>query len=894
MPFGRCIEFSGGGLEAEGVGGTSPLSSGYEFPQNVTDSIEDADEAFWVAYNSLESDSATGGAGAFMPSPASNSLGSSWAVLGGPGGNHHLELSPPALSPLGGGEFDHSRNGPFSATSTTPNDAHFLGQTIAQDGQQYLVPGEFVFDSQQLSGQYLGQGLPSWRITDGHRSDFTALYNTFPRVSTGLEPQTFPEINFENLNAQTFQSAVDVPPWEPLSLRRDTVVPAPAPVTTTAPDLTSHLSSSIFIMDEHSFISPSPPSHHQYSPSASASPRSPDIPIKWEQELIGVPILKPKTGSAPIPIRKTNHKPSNSSTVSSYRVSKPRKASPTDANSSALSGLLTAQAKAQQQQSQSSSKSPSPTPSSSSSSGSSPSQGGGSQAKFLIVTPSTITAHAQSQSTNPHHQQTNPFECFEALRPSQRGRKGPLATDTKQSALQVRRKGACFCCHARKVRCDMERPCRNCVKLTQIVPQAVCWQFPDFLPVLFPDFIRGHFRKEEMTKFIETSIESFTVDGVERPCTVELYSGFNFSARLQIRAKFFTAKTLDVQQHWHLQVGRNSVDLQARDTAPIGLEMKSSSGNSSSNNNNPQRDELKRKVREYINSIVDEPNYASLVTEGLRHTDVPRKILAIIHDYANKADSSMIRRALSIYAMHFVLTRHLCLTPRTVADLSSSVNPNLIPQTNAYVTPRVLNRQIKAIIDDMLSREMQLLFENFSKSLKPKLRREWAPCLAAFLVLCLFMESVETAADTFVISENEIALRNHFPAKYKRQYALNINKEMENMPFKQFAFQFHQIYQTYSRDAATRSFNPLIDDNCFELGELDKHASEMVRRLRRIMDEDDRDSWNELDFLTADPILPNVEEHPYPRDIAFNYTGRLVSKFLLSFQQEKYIIGTEA
>lgn len=43
--------------------------------------------------------------------------------------------------------------------------------------------------------------------------------------------------------------------------------------------------------------------------------------------------------------------------------------------------------------------------------------------------------------------------------------------------------------------------------------------------------------------------------------------------------------------------------------------------------------------------------------------------------------------------------------------------------------------------------------------------------------------------------------------------------------------------------------------------------------------------------MTADPILPNIEHHPFPRNVAENYTGRLVAKFLLSFTDEKYILG---
>ncbi len=69
-------------------------------------------------------------------------------------------------------------------------------------------------------------------------------------------------------------------------------------------------------------------------------------------------------------------------------------------------------------------------------------------------------------------------------------------------------------------------------------PQVICWQFQDFLPVLFPDFIRGHFKKDEMSRFISENIDGFTVDGVERPCTVELFSGPRFTATFSITAKF--------------------------------------------------------------------------------------------------------------------------------------------------------------------------------------------------------------------------------------------------------------------------------------------------------------------------------------------------------------------
>lgn len=46
-----------------------------------------------------------------------------------------------------------------------------------------------------------------------------------------------------------------------------------------------------------------------------------------------------------------------------------------------------------------------------------------------------------------------------------------------------------------------------------------------------------------------------------------------------------------------------------------------------------------------------------------------------------------------------------------------------------------------------------------------------------------------------------------------------------------------------------------------------------------------------------DPILGDtsfIEEHPFPREVACDYQGRLLSKFLLSFQNERYIYTTKA
>lgn len=485
------------------------------------------------------------------------------------------------------------------------------------------------------------------------------------------------------------------------------------------------------------------------------------------------------------------------------------------------------------------------------------SAGTASAGAYRFITISSASAAAQAGKPSM-------FECFERM--THKGRKGPLANDTKENALQVRRVGACFCCHARKVKCDAERPCKNCKKLATQVPQIVCWQFGDFLNILFPDLIRGHFRKDQMSLFIAENVKDFQVGGSERRCTVELSSGSRLSSILVIPAKAFSPKDSEILQHWRQDNEPDgTVRLSQGVAAPIGLDVEGTVGA------NAQKEMLRRTAKEYINSIIRETCFADEMTAAIRSTDLPGKVLRIVQTYALRSQSDIVKKALSIYTINYVMSRHLTFTP---AGLNKLVRMGIVSPHHAVQTPRLLARQFKAVLDEMNLREMQAIFDAFAKSLKPKVRKEWAPCLAAFLVLTLFMEEVEVSLDVFGTSDNEIGgLHRH-----DRKEILGINKEIENMPFKQFAYQFHQIYQTHSIDASTRPFNPLFDDALLDEQVMEKPAIDMVRGLREILWGIDTEA--ELDFLAE---LDSDVSHPYPSDLSCRYSGRLMARFLLSF-----------
>lgn len=226
--------------------------------------------------------------------------------------------------------------------------------------------------------------------------------------------------------------------------------------------------------------------------------------------------------------------------------------------------------------------------------------------------------------------------------------------------------------------------------------------------------------------------------------------------------------------------------------------------------------------------------------------------------------------------MQYMMMHHLVFTDQSLKNLLLA--GHIFP-ASTFHTSRLLNRQIKAILDELMQEEVDKLFRMFTRELKPKARMAWATCLAAFLIFCLFMESTGLSIDNYVITENQISLDNklHASSDFSRAVAVKLSRELENLPFRQFAFQFHNIYQTHqlppssvssassystiSSSSSTSSpsssspskasafpggvtssvkasFNPLVDDAPLLVGDLDKHARELVNQLRALISGD--------------------------------------------------------
>lgn len=111
-----------------------------------------------------------------------------------------------------------------------------------------------------------------------------------------------------------------------------------------------------------------------------------------------------------------------------------------------------------------------------------------------------------------------------------------------------------------------------------------------------------------------------------------------------------------------------------------------------------------------------------------------------------------------------------------------------------YLTSRLLNRQIKYVMH-LLHREIyQSVLEGLEKSLKSNTKKDsWGVSFCTLLLLCLCIEELQTAADTFVMSDIR---RDGIFSAHTRNESSDACTALEEYPFQQCTQLFHDVYRS--------------------------------------------------------------------------------------------------
>jgi hypothetical protein len=131
-----------------------------------------------------------------------------------------------------------------------------------------------------------------------------------------------------------------------------------------------------------------------------------------------------------------------------------------------------------------------------------------------------------------------------------------------------------------------------------------------------------------------------------------------------------------------------------------------------------------------------------------------------------------------------------------------------------------------------LSRDITIeVLEGLERTMRSRTKDSWGASFCAFLVLCLCMEGLQIASDTFVVCDMQ---KQGVHSTLTRGQSKEACRKIDDNPFNQCKKLFHDIYRSHRdshRPGREGGFNPL--QNLASSGEtgLDPEADVMVRAI---------------------------------------------------------------
>lgn len=181
--------------------------------------------------------------------------------------------------------------------------------------------------------------------------------------------------------------------------------------------------------------------------------------------------------------------------------------------------------------------------------------------------------------------------------------------------------------------------------------------------------------------------------------------------------------------------------------------------------------------------------------------------------------------------MHYCMTKLVTFTSDSAAFLLQKqwYLSNTTYDVSSYLSSRLLNRQIKLAIHQLLKETQANTLKCLEKELRKRSRSAWPRAFCVLLILCLCTEDIQIAADTFITHPED-------GDEFKREESHKMCRGLEIF-HEECAKLFHDVFATTKRlngHGGDGPFNPL------KLGhspvvELSPPAQGLVSEIRNIV-----------------------------------------------------------
>jgi len=184
-------------------------------------------------------------------------------------------------------------------------------------------------------------------------------------------------------------------------------------------------------------------------------------------------------------------------------------------------------------------------------------------------------------------------------------------------------------------------------------------------------------------------------------------------------------------------------------------------------------------------------------------------------------------------AMHWFMSRIITFTKGSAEKVAESLPRLRVSPSPQALTSTLLNLQVKQAMHSLLRDMTKAVLDGLEKAIlgsKPK--AHWAQNFCVILVLCICIEAVQVASDSFAIA----ALCKDPECGLSR---LSICQALDKKLFKELTGLFHMAYKTYRTKGNHKSqtgFNPIRNGLVVYQDEgITQQMVDLVNEVRQIM-----------------------------------------------------------
>lgn len=188
-----------------------------------------------------------------------------------------------------------------------------------------------------------------------------------------------------------------------------------------------------------------------------------------------------------------------------------------------------------------------------------------------------------------------------------------------------------------------------------------------------------------------------------------------------------------------------------------------------------------------------------------------------------------------LHACQHFMSRLVTFSNESAVKVRQAV-AEVVPPQHAPIEPflssRLLNRQCKYAMHKLHRELTREVLEGLQRSMKQRTKDTWGVSFCTILLLCLCMEDLQIAADTFVVYDMERMEREGSQSIYSREQSLLVCQNLDGHPFQQAKRLFHDIYRTHREAGSARDgLNPFRSLQLGEETDLGAETDALVREM---------------------------------------------------------------